>query len=77
MEQNFWDISVSIRKGMCHGLVVGAPHLRSLDSTSHHCRKLFLPGLCLPWAFCVHPWGQELLLCPWGVGTRLMWVKTL
>ena len=47
MEQNLWDTSVSIFKGMCHSIMVGAPHLRSLDSASHRCRKLFLPGLCL------------------------------
>lgn len=53
---------VPICQGMCHSLEVGALHGRSLGSASHHCRKWFLPGLCLPWPFCFHPWGQELLL---------------
>lgn len=63
MEKDLWDLSVFILKRMFHVLVVGT-RLTSLDSASHHCRKWFLPHLCLPWAFCVHPWGQELLL-PW------------
>lgn len=57
-----WEMSVSVPKGTHHGPLVGAQHCRSLDSASCCCQKLFLPVFCLPWAFCVHPWGKEVLL---------------